>query len=146
MNAETGAPKDELDVETKAWLKGIGLAYGKMSEVIAAGPCPKVNKLFSTWEWFVTFIIINQVLKTIEAGIIRANKKAISNAQKVQKFKLLEHDFSVPTGELGKPTWITIQIRFLLMTFLLITGPTLKLKRNVVVEMYKNVIEEMYKE
>lgn len=43
MDAETGAPKDELNVDAKAWLKEMGLSYGKMSDVIAAGPCPKVN-------------------------------------------------------------------------------------------------------
>jgi len=62
-------------------------------------------------------------LKHIEEGITRANAKAISNAQKVQKFKIVE-DFSEKGGELT---------------------PTLKLKRSVAAEKHSALIEEMYK-
>uniref|UniRef100_A0A2M4A0Z1 long-chain-fatty-acid--CoA ligase n=1 Tax=Anopheles triannulatus TaxID=58253 RepID=A0A2M4A0Z1_9DIPT len=104
MNLDTGAPKDELTPETIAALKEFGAEYSKLSEIHAAGPCPKV-------------------LKAIQEGIDRANLKAISNAQKIQKFALLKEDFSVPGGELG---------------------PTLKVKRNVVVEKNKEIIEKFY--
>jgi len=104
MDLETGAPLDELHSETISWCKSLDVPYTKLSEIIAAGPCPKV-------------------FKAINDGIARANKYSISNAQKVQKFAILPHDFSVPTGELG---------------------PTLKVKRNIVAKMYDDVIDKLY--
>ncbi len=83
MEKESGAPRDELSSETVKWLDTLGLKYTKLSEILAAGPD-------------------KTVLKAIEDGIARANKNAISNAQKVQKFAILPHDFSIPTGELGE--------------------------------------------
>ena len=54
-----------------------------------------------------------------------ANKKTESNAQIVQKWRLLAHDFSEKTGELT---------------------PTMKLKRSVVAEKYQDLIEALYGE
>lgn len=42
MDVESGAPKDELAPETLTWFKTLGVEYKKLSEVLAAGPCPKV--------------------------------------------------------------------------------------------------------
>ena len=63
------------------------------------------------------------MLKYIEQAIVKRNQRATSNAQKIQKFKVLPKDFSVGGGELG---------------------PTLKLKRQVVVKEYAALIESMY--
>lgn len=104
-NADTGESSDMLTPSTLKWLKSIGSAAKTVSEII------------SSKDPFV--------YKEIEKAIDRANAKAISNAQKVQKFRILPHDFSIPTGELG---------------------PTLKVKRNVIYNMYADLIEEMYDE
>jgi len=66
----------------------------------------------------------DKVHKAIQAGIDKYNKEgAASRAQCVQKFVILDKDFSVPGGEL--------------------TG-TQKLKKNVVHERYSKEIESMY--
>uniref|UniRef100_T1PHA0 long-chain-fatty-acid--CoA ligase n=1 Tax=Musca domestica TaxID=7370 RepID=T1PHA0_MUSDO len=104
MDKDTGAPLDELTHESLMWMKSLGVNHKTLSDILNAGPCPKV-------------------FKSIEDAIKRANKHSISNAQKVQKFTILPHDFSIPTGELG---------------------PTLKVKRNVVNKQYEDVIEKMY--
>lgn len=100
-----GEPLDKLHPEVLQLTKKLGLEYTTLSDILAAGPCPKI--------W-----------KAVEDGIIRANKQAISNAQKVQKFAILPHDLSVKREELG---------------------PTLKVKRNIVVKNYHDIIEEFYK-
>ena len=64
-----------------------------------------------------------QVLSAIQSALDRVNKNAVSNAQKVQKFFIAKRDFSTAGGELG---------------------PTLKLKRNVVLDMYREEIDALY--
>lgn len=63
------------------------------------------------------------IAKHIQNGIDEYNKNAVSRAQKVQKFKILRKEFSVAGGELG---------------------PTLKLKRPVVIKMYAALADEFY--
>lgn len=106
MNMETGAYWDELHVDTLEWLKSLGLNYTKLSEILEAGPD-------------------SIVLNAIQQGINRANMYAFSNAQRVQKFALLPHDFSVATNELG---------------------PTLKVRRKDVHAKYNKIIQKLYNE
>lgn len=47
MDADSGAPKDELHHETLEWVRSLGLNYTKLSEIIKAGPCPKVKIFFT---------------------------------------------------------------------------------------------------
>lgn len=63
--------------------------------------------------------------KAIQDGVNRANKEAISNAQKISKWALLLNDFSIAGDELT---------------------PTMKLKRRIVNEKYADVIEKFYEE
>jgi len=104
VNAE-GEPLDDLVPEVISWLSSLNCNFTKVSEVVANKP--------------------KEVFEAIQKGIDKANKKAVSNAQKIQKFALLPTDFSLPTGELG---------------------PTLKIKRPVVNEKYKDLINEFYKD
>ena len=64
-----------------------------------------------------------KVMKGIQAGIDAANKEAVSNAQKIQKWMIIPRDFSIPGGEIG---------------------PTLKVKRQAVVKMYQKQINKIY--
>ena len=59
----------------------------------------------------------------IEACLSEVNKKAVSRAQVIKKYKILPTDFSVETGEFT---------------------PTLKLKRKFVAQKYARQIETMY--
>ncbi|CAH1716116.1 unnamed protein product [Chironomus riparius] len=99
-----GVPQDELAEDSLHHMTNLGLNYKLLSEVLNAGPDEKV-------------------LNLIQEAIDRANAKAASNAQKVQKFMVLPNEFSMHTGELG---------------------PTMKLKRGFVMQKYKNEIEKFY--
>jgi len=65
----------------------------------------------------------NTIQEEIKKALQRANEDATSNAQRVQKFAVIPGDFSVATGELG---------------------PTLKIKRHVVLEKHSAIIEGFY--
>ncbi|KAK7595016.1 hypothetical protein V9T40_001449 [Parthenolecanium corni] len=105
LDKDNGAPLDELDAVTKHWCRSLGSQCGTVSEILQKKP--------------------KEIYQAIDDGIHEANKKAISNAQRVQKFRILPKDFSINSGELG---------------------PTMKVKRQVVLDRYKDVIEDMYKD
>ncbi|GAB5572082.1 long-chain-fatty-acid--CoA ligase ACSBG1 isoform X2 [Prionailurus iriomotensis] len=65
------------------------------------------------------------VYRAIEEGIQRVNRKAAAQPYHIQKWAILQKDFSVAGGELG---------------------PTLKLRRFAVLDKYKDVIDSFYQE
>lgn len=64
-----------------------------------------------------------KVIDFIKTCIDQTNKKSVSRAAHIRKFKLVSTDFSIPGGELT---------------------PTLKLKRKVTEKKYQAVIDEMF--
>jgi long-chain-fatty-acid--CoA ligase ACSBG len=65
----------------------------------------------------------SRVFQAIQEGIDRANRRAVSHAQNVQKWCVLPRDFSLSSGEFG---------------------PTMKLKRQVVYETFRQMIDSLY--
>ncbi|TDH13304.1 hypothetical protein EPR50_G00053670 [Perca flavescens] len=100
---DNGEPTDELSHEALSFCQQHDVTATTVSEIIA-------NKELA-------------IYKAIQEGMERANARATSNAQKIQKWVILERDFSVTGGELG---------------------PTMKLRRPIVVKMYQEKINELY--
>ncbi|GAA6218695.1 long-chain-fatty-acid--CoA ligase ACSBG2-like [Lates japonicus] len=100
---DNGDPTDELSPEVLDFCQRHSVTATKVSEIVA-------NKEPA-------------VYKAIQEGMERVNARATSNAQKVQKWVIVERDFSIGGGELG---------------------PTMKLRRPIVVKMYQEKINEMY--
>lgn len=102
---DNGEPTDELSPEALSFCQQHNVKATTVSEIIA-------NKEPA-------------IYKAIQEGMERVNARATSNAQKVQKWVILEQDFSVSGGELG---------------------PTMKLRRPIVVKMYQEKIDTLYAE
>lgn len=100
---DNGEPTDDLSPEALDICRQNNVSATKVSEIIA-------NKEPAIYQ-------------SIQEAFERVNAKATSNAQKVQKWVILERDFSIAGGELG---------------------PTMKLRRPVVVKMYQEKINDMY--
>ena len=79
---ESGAPEDELTPEAVELCRKLGSTATRVSD-IASGKDRVVNA-------------------AIQEGINRVNEKATSNAQRIQKWLVLEQDFSISGGELGE--------------------------------------------
>lgn len=100
---ETLEPKSKLQRDTLDWCKEQGSKAETLDDVLR-GPD-------------------TIVMEAIQAGIDRYNKKANSNAQKIQKWTILPTDFSIPGGEIG---------------------PTMKVKRHFVMKKYCDNVDKLY--
>lgn len=81
INPETTEPTDVLSLEAVAYCERLGSQATKVSDITGGK-----DKL---------------VYRSIEEGIARVNSRATSNAQRIQKWTVLEKDFSIVGGELG---------------------------------------------
>ncbi|XP_028569405.2 long-chain-fatty-acid--CoA ligase ACSBG2 isoform X2 [Podarcis muralis] len=103
VNLETGEPEDALTPQAIEFCHKLGSKATKVSDIVSS----KDPAVYSA----------------IQKGVTSVNERATSNAQKIQKWMLLDKDFSIAGGELG---------------------PTMKLKRPVVAKMYKQQIDQLY--
>ncbi|XP_006011546.1 long-chain-fatty-acid--CoA ligase ACSBG2-like isoform X2 [Latimeria chalumnae] len=103
MNRDTAEPTDNLTLEAREFCKKVGSSATKVSEIVGGKD--------------------QAIYHAVQKGINEVNTMAVSNAQRIQKWTILERDFSIPGGELG---------------------PTLKLKRPAVLEKYKHLIDQFY--
>ncbi|KAH8377994.1 hypothetical protein KR093_008450 [Drosophila rubida] len=122
-DAETGRPLDALREETVEWLQAHHLQQSKLSELLGIPADLQLPNEANALAAALQISAEPKLYEALEAGIKRANEHAISNAQRVQKFALLPHEFSLATGELG---------------------PTLKIRRNIVHAKYAPLIERLY--
>jgi len=104
VNPDTMEPSNKLTMAARDWCRSVGSNANSIEDVLA-GPD-------------------HRVMKAIQAGIDAANKQAVSNAQKIQKWMILPRDFSLPGGEMG---------------------PTMKVKRGAVTKMYQSAVDKIYR-
>uniref|UniRef100_A0A673A6A2 Long-chain-fatty-acid--CoA ligase ACSBG2 n=1 Tax=Sphaeramia orbicularis TaxID=375764 RepID=A0A673A6A2_9TELE len=82
VNSESGAPEDELTPEVVELCRKLGSTATRVSEICGGRD--------------------RAVHGAIQDGINRVNDKATSNAQRIQKWIVLDKDFSIVGGELGE--------------------------------------------
>ncbi|XP_004482294.1 long-chain-fatty-acid--CoA ligase ACSBG2-like isoform X2 [Dasypus novemcinctus] len=99
----SGEPLDKLSPEATAFCQKLGSPATTVSEIVRLQD--------------------PRVFTAIQKGIDAVNQEAISNAQRIQKWVILEKDFSIAGGELG---------------------PTSKLKRHFVAQKYQAQIDDFY--
>ena len=74
-----------LDATAIEWFRSHGVEVSTVSDVCQRGD--------------------SSIAQLINDGICRANQRAVSRAQTLQKFIILPRDFSIDGGELGKTSF-----------------------------------------
>lgn len=103
VNTDTMEPTNKLSSAARDWCRSVGSNANTIEDILR-GPD-------------------NRVMKGLQAGIDAANRQAVSNAQKIQKWMILPRDFSLPGGEMG---------------------PTMKVKRGAVTKKYQSAVDKIY--
>ncbi|XP_057579704.1 long-chain-fatty-acid--CoA ligase ACSBG1 [Hippopotamus amphibius kiboko] len=105
LDPDTSDPTDNLTEQAVEFCQRVGSKATTVSEVVGKKD--------------------EAVYQAIEEGIQRVNMNAAARPYHIQKWAILERDFSISGGELG---------------------PTMKLKRLTVLEKYKDIIDSFYQE
>ncbi|KAF5911504.1 hypothetical protein HPG69_000796 [Diceros bicornis minor] len=105
LDPDTSDPTDNLTEQAVEFCRRVGSKATTVSEIVGRKD--------------------EAVYQAIEEGIQRVNKNAAARPYYIQKWAILERDFSISGGELG---------------------PTMKLKRLIVLEKYKDIIASFYQE
>ncbi|XP_010329124.1 long-chain-fatty-acid--CoA ligase ACSBG1 isoform X1 [Saimiri boliviensis] len=105
LDPETSDPTDNLTEQAVEFCQRVGSRATTVSEIVGRKD--------------------EAVYQAIEEGIRRVNMNAAARPYHIQKWVILERDFSISGGELG---------------------PTMKLKRLTVLEKYKDIIDSFYQE
>ncbi|XP_023382650.1 long-chain-fatty-acid--CoA ligase ACSBG1-like, partial [Pteropus vampyrus] len=105
LDPDTSDPTDHLAEQAVEFCQRVGSTATTVSEIVGTKD--------------------EAVYRAIEEGIQRVNRNAMAQPYHIQKWAVLERDFSVSGGELG---------------------PTMKLKRFTVLEKYKAIIDSFSRE
>uniref|UniRef100_A0A452U326 Long-chain-fatty-acid--CoA ligase ACSBG1 n=1 Tax=Ursus maritimus TaxID=29073 RepID=A0A452U326_URSMA len=105
LDPETSEPTDNLTELALAFCQRVGSKATTVSEIVGTKD--------------------EAVYQAIEQGIQRVNRNAAARPYHIQKWAILQRDFSISGGELG---------------------PTMKLKRPMVLDKYKDIIDSFYQE
>ena len=114
IDPQTNLPTNKLDPVVRQWCKNV-LVEQKFG--VKEKDYPVTTTDFIQGPHSIVF------QQCIQNGIDEINSKAAFRAAEIRKFVVLPNEFSMATGEFG---------------------PTLKLRRHIIVEKYKTEIDQMY--